>query len=95
MPDETNLITRAKAIAQKKHKVKGGLSVLARACGVAHTSAREWELAGRLPMCVLLDFRDYHERLAEAVDNEITAQEFKDWTHAAWVRYYAENERPL
>ncbi len=85
-----NPLEKAALIAKQNTKhAKAGWSVLGRACGVSYGRVRQWSEEGRLPMTVLCGLQDHHERIAEVVNHEVTAEELRAWTEESWKAHYA------
>lgn len=94
---DANPLERAAQIAKEiTPYAKNGWGALGVACGVSYVTVRDWSHNGRLPLVCLLGFRDYHNQIADAVDNQVTADELLLWTLRSWEKYYkVQDETPV
>lgn len=89
--DPENLLYRAAEIARVNTPgSQAGWGVLGNACGVTYMAVKNWAAQGALPLpCVTFPtIIDYHKRLAAAINNEITAKEFHEWSRARWEKKF-------
>lgn len=64
----------------------GGVTKLARVCGVSYQAVRRWEKHKRLPRTELTGETDYANRIAKATGNKTHYQKLITFTRTGWKR---------
>ena len=64
--------------------LSGGISHLAKNCGVSYQAVRRWEQANRLPRTELTGETEYARAIAKTIGNKITRRKLLDATRKGW-----------